>query len=137
MDYCILSENNIKLMLNGLCLIPPLFIYVPVPCQERERLFLSCIKLGTTMGSYIWYAKKYEIKVKWFLVSSATFYFSACAKSGEWAVINIHIAYGMCYGYVYRQWTKVCRHFQYSLYISYKTTIFQKIILQSILVWFW
>ena len=35
----------------------------------------------------------------------------------------------MCYGYVHRQWTKVCRHFQYSLNISYKTTFFKKIYL--------
>jgi len=32
----------------------------------------------------------------------------------------------------YRQWTKVFAHFQFTLYISYKTTIFQKLILKSI-----
>ena len=33
---------------------------------------------------------------------------------------------------MYRQWTKVFACFQFSLYISYKTTIFQKLILKSI-----
>ena len=32
----------------------------------------------------------------------------------------------------YRQWTQVFARFQFSLYISYKTTIFQKLILKSI-----
>ena len=34
--------------------------------------------------------------------------------------------------YMYRQWTKVFARFQFSLCISYKTTIFQKLILKSI-----
>jgi hypothetical protein len=32
----------------------------------------------------------------------------------------------------YRQWTKVLARFQFTLYISYKTTVFQNIILKSI-----
>ena len=32
---------------------------------------------------------------------------------------------------IYRQWTHVCRHFQFYIYITYKTTFFQNIILQS------
>jgi hypothetical protein len=33
---------------------------------------------------------------------------------------------------IYRQWTKVFARFQFTLYISYKTTVFQNIILKSI-----
>jgi hypothetical protein len=36
----------------------------------------------------------------------------------------------------YRQWTKVFARFQFTLYISYKTTVFQSIILKSIHVRF-
>ena len=34
---------------------------------------------------------------------------------------------------MYKQWTKVFTRFQFSLCISYKTTIFQKLILKSII----
>jgi hypothetical protein len=34
--------------------------------------------------------------------------------------------------HMYRQWTKVFARFQFTLYISYKTTVFQNIILKSI-----
>ena len=37
----------------------------------------------------------------------------------------------------YREWTKVFERFWFSIYISYKTTIFQIIILRSIDVPFW
>jgi hypothetical protein len=33
---------------------------------------------------------------------------------------------------IYRQWTKVFARFQFTLYISYKTTVFQNIIMKSI-----
>jgi hypothetical protein len=39
--------------------------------------------------------------------------------------------------FIYRQWTKVFERFWFSIYISYKTTIFQIIILRSIHVQFW